>query len=918
MKPARHALSAAVARALGASMVLAFASGGAVAQQAQKIEKIEVTGSNIKRVDAETALPVTIITRQDIEKMGVVNTEDVIRRVSANTSMFSDTTQGVGYGQSYANLRGIGSNSTLILLNGRRLANHAFSNVGGTASVDLNSIPFNAIERVEVLRDGASAIYGTDAVGGVINFITRTDYRGAEITLKGAMPEGFDNGAGNEYGFNASMGFGDLAKDRWNVLVTGGMQFNKALKANMQKLYNRYIDIDGALDPTSFRGFPGRLADFGFSPGAYPQTDPAFAQCDPEFTVVQNVGPGPAGIDLKRCRGLFPAYLDNLPDQHKADIFGRFTYEFSKDHQLFAELAFARNHTIGRIAPVPIDSSIARIKPDGTQDPFLMPITSRYAPLALISQLGFDPVADAAFPGFLDIIYRAAPAGNRVNDNENMQKRLSAGMKGVVAGWDYNTAFTFARAEDNLTYTGYVHEGRFRDALASGNLNPFGPNDAAGEALLQGVKMEGPMRESTSTTTQIDGKISRELGRLGGGAMGIALGFDLRREKIEDTPVNDDYRQGLHVGGEGTVPNVSADRTVSAVFGEMVFPITRALELSAAVRYDHYDDVGSKTNPRVSMRWQPNPQVLTRASYGTGFRAPSLWDLNSPPAFSNTANQVNDPGCPQALIDAVDPRCVQTQLTTRLSSSPDLKPETSKQWSAGIVLEPRQNFSIALDYWYIEKEDNIGVLTGDTILANPDDLTLYNRFANRFVRNAAGTTLYVDQPAENLGGLKTAGWDLDVRARFPGLGAGTLGMSFAGTYITKYELQNFKDGPFTSYLGNSFNGGLQYPRWTHVAAMDYSTGPWIFTLEQTFSMGWTEAFQDGGTHKIPSVSRINLAMVFQGIRNMKFKLGARNVLDHIPPFTDVSSNGSHAQGWANSVADPRGRVWYGSFTYTFK
>jgi iron complex outermembrane receptor protein len=463
-----------------------------------------------------------------------------------------------------------------------------------------------------------------------------------------------------------------------------------------------------------------------------------------------------------------------------------------------------------------------------------------------------------------------------------------------------------------------VHEGRFRDALASGNLNPFGPNDAAGEALLQGVKMEGPMRESTSTTTQIDAKISREFGKLGGGAMGIALGFDIRKEEIEDTPVNDDYRQGLHIGGEGTVPNVNADRTVTAVFGEMVFPITRQLELSAAVRYDHYDDVGSKTNPRVSMRWQPSPQVLTRASYGTGFRAPSLWDLNSPSAFSNTANQVNDPGCPQALIDAVDPRCVQTQLTTRLSSSPDLKPETSKQWSAGIVFEPSQNISIAIDYWNIEKEDNIGVLSADTILANPDDLTLYNQFASRFVRNAAGTTLYVDQPAENLGGLKTAGWDLDVRGRFPGMGGGTLGMSFAGTYIMKYELQNSKDGPFTSYVGNSFNGGLQYPRWSHIAAMDYSTGPWIFTLEQTFSMGWTEAFQLGGTHKIPSVSRINLAVVFSGVRNMKFKLGARNVLDHIPPFTDVSSNGSHAQGWANSVSDPRGRVWYGSFTYTFK
>ena len=741
-------------------------TGPALAQQVQKAERIEVTGSNIKRTEAETALPVTIITRQDIERMGAVNTEDIIRRISANTAMFSDTTQGVGYGQSYANLRGLGSNSTLVLLNGRRLANHAFGNIGGTASVDLNSIPFNAIERVEVLRDGASAIYGTDAVGGVINFITRSDYRGAEITLKYGSPEGLSGGAGSESGFNAALGFGDLAKDRWNLLLTGGMQYNKRLKAIEQKLYMRYLDVPGALTPTSFRAFPGRLADFGFSPGAYVGSltnNPTLAPCDPEFTVLQTSATTPSGRTRIRCRGLFPAYLDNLPDQHKADAFGRFTYELSANQQVFAEASFARNHGIGRIAPVPIDSSIGHIKPDGTQDPFLMPLTSRYAPIALINQLGYS-TADVAFPGFLDIIYRAAPAGNRINDNTNEQKRLSTGMTGVIAGWDYNAAVTIARAEDFLFYTGYVHEGRFRSALASGNINPFGPNDAAGEALLQAAKMEGPMRDSRSTTMQFDGKMSRELGRMQGGSMAVALGTDLRREKIEDKPINDDYRQGLHIGGEGTVPDVSASRTVSALFGEVVLPIVKDLEVSGALRYDRYSDVGSKTNPRVTVRWQPSKTVLMRASAGSGFRAPSLWDLKSPPSFSNTANQVNDPGCPAALIAAEDPRCIQVQLTTRQSSSPSLKPETSKQWAMGLVLEPVRAVSVAVDYWKIVKKDNIGVLTADTILAT-GDLTLYNQFRNRFVRNAAGTTLYVDQPAENLGGLRTAGLDVDVRTR---------------------------------------------------------------------------------------------------------------------------------------------------------
>jgi len=207
-------LAIAVLRALGvgATTLAVAASVPALAQQAQKIEKIEVTGSNIKRIEGETALPVTVISRQDIERMGAVTTEDILKRITSSTAMYSDSTQGVGYAVSNANLRGIGASSTLVLLNGRRLANHAFGSVGGfnasANAVDLNSIPFSAIERVEVLRDGASAVYGTDAVGGVINFITRTDYRGGEASLMYGRPQ--DHIGGRESGVTVALGAGDL------------------------------------------------------------------------------------------------------------------------------------------------------------------------------------------------------------------------------------------------------------------------------------------------------------------------------------------------------------------------------------------------------------------------------------------------------------------------------------------------------------------------------------------------------------------------------------------------------------------------------------------------------------------------------------------------------------------------------------
>ncbi|MGZ5661800.1 MAG: TonB-dependent receptor plug domain-containing protein [Usitatibacter sp.] len=921
MSNQRGRLSLAVMRALGAGIAASLLAPSAFAQAPGARERIEVTGSNIKRIEGETALPVTVISRQDIDRMGATTTEDILKRITASTAMYSDSTQGVGYAVSNANLRGIGASSTLVLLNGRRLANHAFGSIGGfnasANAVDLNSIPFSAIERVEVLRDGASAIYGTDAIGGVINFITRTDYRGAEVSVMYGNTE--DHIGGRESGVQLAYGVGDLAKDKWNLLATAHFQYNQRVKAIDQQLYARANDITGATYPTSFRAFPGRLMDFGFSPGAYAgtlTTSPNIAGCDPSVTTLQVSGTTPSGNPRIRCRGIYAAYLDNLPDTHKSDVFGRFAYDINASNQFFLEASFARNHNIGRIAPVPIDQTAAHIRPDGTQPNVLLPVTSRYAPVALINRLGYS-LSDVGTPGFLEIAVRSADAGNRINDITADQSRISTGFKGAFAGWDYDAAFTYAQAKDLLKVTGYIQETRYIAALATGNLNPFGPNDAVGEALLNGAKMEGDMRDSKSTTTQVDGKVSRDLIRMAGGSAALALGADFRREEIDDKAVNADYGAGLHIGGEGTVPNTEASRNVSAVFAELVLPFTREIEVTGALRYDHYSDVGSKASPQLRLRWAPQRELLFRASAGKGFRAPSLWDLHSPPAFGNSANAVTDPGCPPGLIADEDARCVDTQLNVRNLASPNLKPETSSQWSTGFVFEPTQRTSFALDYWRIVKKDAIGTITADAILANPNDLTLYNQYISRFHRSPIGTTLFVDQPLENLGGLKTAGWDVDAKMRFDTPVARST-LSFVGTYLTEWKSQLGQGFDYVSYLGNSFNGGNAYPRWTHVASLDLESGPWLGTIEQTYTAGWTEAFLGGGTHEVPGVSRINLAVKYSGIRHLAIKVGVRNALNELPPYTDVSSNGSHAAGWANAVADPRGRFWYTVLTYSFK
>ena len=898
--------------------------GAAVSAGAQTTQRVEITGSSIKRTDSETALPVTVITRDQIERSGAVSVEDVLHRVTASSAAFSDSSQGVGYATSNANLRGLGANSTLVLLNGRRLSNHPFGNVGGTVAVDLNSIPFAALDRIEVLRDGASAVYGTDAVGGVINFITRRDYTGGEVSLRYGDTEA--RIGGRETG--ASLAYG-LGNERFNLLMTAHVAKSTRIRAVDQGLYLRGIqEIPGSDPPTSGRAFPGRLVDYGLSPGAYVSDgtfkDAKFSPCDPVNTIVLKAAdPSPNGKDIKRCRFIYPATLDNLPDSEKSDLFGRLSYNLSAEHQLYAEASYARNHSIGRIAPVPIDSSAGHVNAvTGEYPHFAFPVSSPYFPTTLLTSLGFAAPFDTipGMPGMTEVALRALPVGNRINDNTNDQVRLVGGLRGVLAGWDYDTGLSYSRAAGSLQYRGYINEPRFLAALATGKINPFGPNDAAGTALLNTTLMEGAMRQSTSTTTSIDGKASRDLMAMAGGQMALAVGFDARREEANDRPVNDEYRQGLHIGGEGTVPQTKAARTVLALFTELSLPIAKGLEASLAARYDHYSDFGSSVNPRATLRWQPTKALLLRAAAGTGFRAPSLWDVNSPPAFTNTANSLVDPDCPAGF--AGDPRC-ETQFNVRNSSTPGLKAEKSRQVSAGIVLEPMKDVSASLDYWEISKSDQIDSIGGDALLT---DTALYARYKSRIRRTADGFISYIETPVENLGGLRTAGIDLNVKAAWTLAGLGRLGVELDGTYITRWTRQNGKDGPYVSYLGTAGDGATvqPVPRWQHTLVFDWATGAWGARLENQFVKGWTEsaALVDANVgvatdYHVKDSDRWNLSGAYTGIKNLTLRLGVKNLFDKAPPFTASSSYGSHAAGYAASFTDPRGRNYYAAASYKF-
>ncbi|MFG6446682.1 TonB-dependent receptor [Roseateles sp. BYS180W] len=929
------------------TLALCALAGSQALAQNTTLDKVTVTGSSIKRLESETALPVTVVTREQIEKTGATSTEEVLKRLSANSAMFSDTTQGAGYATSNANLRGLGANSTLVLLNGRRLANHPFGSIGGSASVDLNSIPFAAIERIEVLRDGASAVYGTDAVGGVINFITRKDYRSGEVSLRYGNTEA--NIGGAEKGASLALGFGDLASQGFNVLLTANVQKNTRLRAVDQQFYNRGVqEVPGSAPPSSSAPFPGYIESL-IAPGAYPELNPGanYTSCGNGTSFVVDTGAvSPNGTSIRRCRFIYAATLDNLPDQDKGDLFGRLTLNLNKDHQLFAEGSFARSHSIGRIAPTPIRYGFGPFNAQKFDfEPVLMPVSSKYFPLALLTQMGIGaknvyktdangaPVLDKDGnrilqyrgydndgDGFAEVALRAIPAGNRINDNTNTQQRLVVGATGQLSGWDYDTALNVSRAQGLLNYKGYVQEARFLEALKTGNLNPFGPGDAKDAELWRYAAMEGDMRKSSSTTTAFDFKVSRELMAMRGGAMALAAGVDLRRESADDKPLNADYAAGNHIGGEGSVPATKASRTVKAVFSELSMPFAKGWEASLAARFDHYSDFGSTFNPRASLRFQPMRELLLRAAAGTGFRAPTLWDVNSPPSFSNTADSVNDPECPDP--SEVEGRCA-TQLPTRSAAASGLKPEKSRQFSLGAVIEPSANLSVAVDYWRIAKRDQIGVIAANTLLQTPE---LYSRFKSRVHRNADGFVLFVDTPVDNLGELRTSGVDLDVRGRLNLGNAGRLNLGYAGTYVAQYDSQKYAGGPFGSFAGTGGDSTLApVPRWMHTASAEWQLKDLSLVLEHTYVRGWVESAESvdanigvAEPHAVASTQRVNMSMAYRGFKNTTLRIGVRNLFNEEPPYVASSSYGSHASGYAASFADPRGRYWYAGLSYQFK
>ncbi len=410
--------------------------------------------------------------------------------------------------------------------------------------------------------------------------------------------------------------------------------------------------------------------------------------------------------------------------------------------------------------------------------------------------------------------------------------------------------------------------------------------------------------------------------------MALAVGGEVRREQLDQhaAPI---LATGTIAGYGGNVLDVSGSRDIWAVFGELNVPIVKTLEGTVAVRYDHYSDFGSTTNPKVSLRWQPSQRMLFRGSYGTGFLAPSLYQLTTPLISSVTNPGQTDPlRCPTTHDTGLD---CSTQFGVFFGGNKDLKPEESEQATVGMVLEPFDGFSISADYFKINLKNAItNGIPYTTVLG---DLDTYGYLVNRAPPDPAfpglpGHISSILQTYINIGGIRLSGLDLEAHWKPTPTAWGRFRFDINGTYYIHYNNEN-TDGTWSGQVSNQFGAPTQgiVPRWKHYASISWDQGPWGATIGNTFQSGYVdvaltgEQTDDDGnpiccTRHVGSMSLWDLQGTYTGFKSWTLTLGVKNVFDTNPPLTNQPT--TFQVGFDPSYYDARARFVYASIKYELR
>ncbi len=934
-------------RTLVGSLALLGLASHAVAQN--EPQRITITGSSIKRIQSEGALPIQVIRSEEIARSGITSTEQLVQALAANgtgvDNMISNqggdflnslinSGRGANNGSSAANLRGLGSQNTLVLLNGRRISPHGLNG----KAVDLNAIPFAAIDRIEILKDGASAIYGTDAIGGVMNFILKKDYTGLELS---ATVDATQHGGGNLYNGSVVFGTGTLESTGFNLMAALGYSKQARLRGTERDFHNGYQPALGLAMDTTGTPFANIAAAAGTAlPAGF--TSPGITGTQNRVNLLALQGKCESVFGMSPYRGDITGFTNaqracaydygrdwSLQQPvERLNLVTRGMLKFGADHMAFAEVTASRVTSDVQYTPNQL-TTVARGANYPVYQKDLNGVDVRDSSGNLVRApyyldlTGQVPGYDNTKP--IRIRWRCDACGFREQSTESTTYRALVGLEGLVAGWDYRLGLSTAASKADTSFQdGYFIETKLKSVMETGLINPFlQPGQKQTQQaldLLESAKYRGPLYGGEAKLTQIDGVVSGELFKLPAGALAGALGFDLRKESFNFTDGTVGVPQLLGAGSPASLPR--AKRDVKALFAELNVPIVKDLEAQLAVRYDKYNDFGSTTNPKVSLRWVPIKELLFRGSYNTGFHAPDFGPLYEGESRGQFNSDVDDPVfCPS---NPGNPNFCKIRPLTRTGSNVNLTPEKSKQHSLGVVIAPSDFFSASVDVFSVDITDRIGVQTPTYILTN------FKTLGNLIVRDPTTNVIdYVRAGYINVGGDKVRGADVNLTLNFK-LAAGKVTAKLDGTYLDKYLTRLSPAEPWVQRVGEFGDSSYLWDlklRWKHNASVTWTQGDWSATLAQDYKAGYREEVDGYGSglnlqskgfqSKVASYSLYNASLTYTGIKSLSVTAGVKNVLDTDPPFSLHNVDNIAGAGWDARVGDPRGRAYTLRMNYKF-
>lgn len=897
----------AIAIALG----LAF-SQHATAQEAAaepKLQRIEITGSSIKRTEQEAAGSIQILNREDIDRTGQTTALDILRSSSAIGTDISSATSSSGSfatGSSGVDMRGLGKVATLILVNGQRIAQYGLADGAQQNFTNLDAIPAAAIERIEILKDGASAIYGSDAIAGVVNIILFKDFEGAKLTGNYKESDGFRDQRNRN--ISGIVGWGDIDKNGFNTYLTYEAYKSDGYSAgDLQSHYpewHRQTPGRSTWDTPSVYSPTGNLylgaSNYVAAPGCPANAiDPKDKLC--KYNLLPETG---LTTDAKRY-----ALASNTHFRIGQDIDANFEITHASASNDYIVAPFA-------VQPTTASSTWYNALDGKMVGPFFYPKL---------------PVGHPNNPYNVPVEFRARMLdtgdGFNFNRTESEQSRVMLSLTGDVKGFDWKSSVGYMHSEATKATRAASAVG-YTNAIVNGTYKFGQQND---RALLESMF---PVRTTIgeSKIAFANAVVSGEVAQLPAGALNVAFGTDIRQEKYEMAS-SDNVLRGELIGIAGLQVKDKMDHY--ALFAEATIPVIKRVEVSAAVRADKSTNSDVHYSPKLGLRYNATDSLLLRATASGGFRAPNIVETGNGLGRSSFANSISDPrrcatasalnkliqnGANVTPADKAQGNLLQNNdclagVPTFVSANKDLKPETSRSFTAGFVFEPIKNWTLALDYFHIERKDEIGTRTTSDVLRDEANLpagqlvrvdssasdaqflALVNKYApgNTLNFGGVGAIGLLYNPYVNSGKTRASGLDFDASGRFD-TPLGQVRLKLEGTYLDRYQQFSVANNAYDvnmagtydmgSRLKTKLRGYLKSGNFDNGLTVNYASGFSNNSLDSPNYCATNNVSADNlaTCGHVGSNTTVDYNLAYTGIKNTKLSLYIDNLFDQAAPI----------------------------------